>query len=222
MATAVVVFGYTETARDRSAPRRVNPLWVDLKRLVDPTRVRNTIGLFFLMEIALACYYEQLPLLLQHDGASPDAVGLFAAYIAVLIGVTCVFIVPFLKRQLTDDALIAGGFILLVVAGTLLLNGPNSARIWASGAPLGIGAAAIYCLAMARLSDATGSSDQGKISGIASAVAGAAFLVAGVMVGWSGDAGAHATVAIMIAGALGLYLLRRRVERLEAHPTADP
>lgn len=176
--------------------------------LLEQRRVRNAAGLFFLMELALACYYERLPLLLQTSGTSPLVIALFAAYIAALIAATCVLLLPLLQRHLTERSLIAVAFAVLATAGVLLVGQPTPARAWLSGVPFGLGAGAIYCVVMARLSDWSGPDSQGKISGIASAVGGSAFLAAGLIIGSSDFLGDVAAGIIALVGTAGVYLVR--------------
>jgi MFS transporter, DHA1 family, tetracycline resistance protein len=177
--------------------------------VVKPINVRWAVALFFLMELVLGCYYEVLPLLLQEGGLTPTTIGMFAAYIAALIAATCIVIVPILERHLSAEGLTAAAFLTLSIAGLMLFGNPTVVRIWLSGVPLAVGAASIYCIAMARMSAWSHATSQGKISAVATTVAGIAFFFAGAIVGSGDRTGNLTSLAIVAVGASGAYLSRR-------------
>jgi MFS transporter, DHA1 family, tetracycline resistance protein len=216
--TAVLIAArYADQPRAAGAPPAPQSYIREFLGVMEPVGVRWAVTLFFLMELVLGCYYEALPLLLQAGGLTPTTIGIFAAYIAALIAVTCIVIVPILERHLSAEGLTAAAFLTLSSAGLMLFGNPTIARIWLSGIPLAVGAASIYCILMARMSSWTGAASQGKISGVATTVAGIAFFFAGAIIGSSDRTGNVTSFAIVLVGASGAYLARR----LRVHSLAD-
>jgi hypothetical protein len=195
--------------------------FADLLRTIQPRRIRRLVWLFFMMEVVLACFYERLPLLLQEHQVPSLIVGLYGAYIGSMIVLTCVVIVPILQRYTPIEASIAGAFALLLGAGAMVFGETSLMRIWLTGIPLAIGAAVVYCLTMARLTECTDPADQGKIAGVATWAAGLAFVVAGAVMG-SGAGSQESLPSGVIAALAGLGMFLSKWGARSELPLCSP
>ncbi len=173
-------------------------------------QVRWYLLQFFLMEIVLACFYERIPLLLQQRGDTASTIGLYAAYIGLLMALACAFLVPRIPTDWTPQRPLTLAFSLLMATSALLLGEPTWLRTWGAAIPFALGSATIYCLTMAKMAESVQANEQGKIAGLATFVSGLAFLVAGLVVSNTPASSSNEFCAFVAAvAATGIVIVSR-------------
>ena len=191
----------------RSGPSRhahgVPGSWcAEFTNVLRPSQVRRHLAVFFFMEIALACFYERLPMMLAAFHVSASIIGLFGACTGLVMVLTCGILVPAFPTRWESNNVLVGAFLAILAAGMLLAARPSLLRIWVAAVPFAAGAATVYCLAMARMTDNVEAHEQGKIAGLATWVSGGAFAVAGIVV--SGPSAALGWRVPLLLGATAL------------------
>jgi MFS transporter, DHA1 family, tetracycline resistance protein len=204
LAIGIVVVSYAEGARREPLGRGGRRYLDELMDTIRPPRVRGFVCLFFLLEVVIACFYVRMPLLMQHNDAGPLNIGLYGAYVASLIALTCAVIVPVIPASTPVRSWMIGSFLLLGVSGALLRDQPSMPRLWLSALPFAVGTGIIYCLSIARIAESTAPSDQGKLAGMTISISALAFLVAGA----AGAVGSEvvSSAAIPVVAVIGIWL----------------
>ena len=222
-AMGVVATWYAEAAR--AQPARPASRGRYLRELIDTIRaprIRRYVYILFLLEVIIATFYVRVPVLLQQSNAGPFDLGLYGAYIASVIALTCAVLVPVIPASMPIRASLTGSFVLLTAAGALLLRQPTVPRVWLSGLPFAVGAGIIYCLSLACITERTDPSDQGKLAGITISISALAFLVAGVAMGSAVSSEILAATVAPLVGVVGICVsaFARALHRDRPEPSA--
>jgi DHA1 family tetracycline resistance protein-like MFS transporter len=200
VAIGIVAVWYADGARVEPGSRpRGRGYFTELLDTIRPLRIRRFVYLFFLLQVVIACFYVRMPVLMQQNNGGPLNIGIYGAYIASLVALTCIAIVPRIPASTPIRTSMTGSFLLLAAAGALLLQQPSESRLWLSGLPFAMGGGIIYCLSLARITEWTEPSDQGKLAGLTVSISALAFLLAGAASATGSEVVSSALIPVVAA-----------------------
>lgn len=160
---------------------------------------------FFIMEIGLALFYQSIPMvLLDYFHYSTYRIGLFFAFVSLVICLTYVILVPLFRRYFSKPTIITLAF--LFISASMGMISHSELIVWISAVPVSIGVALIYCFTITLLSDETDDKNQGKIMGLSMSIVALSFLISDIIIGiFSTNHLDYIFIFITIISLIGFY-----------------
>lgn len=184
---ALIIFYFKETL-NRGLASKTESIFTTiakLKNVAQRYRIGALLLAFFLMELAWSQYYQASPLFLTHAAHyTAQQVGLFHAYLGIIMTLSLLVVYPLLNRYIVPKRLALHGtlLVLLGLMGCTLF--PSAPFQWAFASLVAMFAGCTYVSLLTCISNQTPPNQQGFIMGYTSTILFLAWMLTGFGSGW--------------------------------------
>jgi len=146
--------------------------------------IRKLAWIFLCMELGWALYFQSISLsLVEWFHYTPQKIGLFMAGIAICFSFTLLVVLRILLRYISRKKIICTAFLIAAITPLIELFYAKELWIWLAIIPMTVGIGLLYNTLLSLLSDAASRTQQGRMMGIATAVAAIGFALSALLIG---------------------------------------
>lgn len=196
-----LVFTFTETHVVKNVKLDLLRGLTMFKSAFTEKRIRHLSVIFLLIQVAWAIYFQVVSLVFAETyHYLPKQIGMYYAYIGVLIALTMLFLIRVFLKFMKERVLIVVSCVMAVFGVLLNIVMPTSWMPWVSVIFIGLGTSMAYACMLSLYSSSVSEEHQGWVMGVANAVIAVSWAIGGMVI--SAVDVSHVLITFMVTAGL--------------------